>query len=158
MTINFADLNFTKNGWGQLVLSLPDGTTYQGIEPIRCFPLSDPTRTIALLDAEGSELFNLPDLEALNPAAREFLRRELTEREFIPVVERILSTSASSTPCRWEVQTDRGLTSFQLESDDDIRRLGTDSVIVADSNGIRYKIPDVNVLDAHSQRIVRRHV
>lgn len=156
MTDNFADLNFRRNEWGQLVLMRPDGTEHAGVEPVRCFPLTDPERSIAILDADGKELTNLPDLAVLNPAARETLQRELTDREFAPVIQRITTTSTPSPPCQWEVVTDRGVTSFQLESEDDIRRLGTAGAVIADSHGIRYKIPNISQLDSHSQRIIRR--
>ena len=56
------------------------------------------------------------------------------------------------------VETDRGATSFLLESEDDVRKLGPHRVMIADSNGIRYTIPDVRKLDSHSQRIVQRLV
>ena len=156
--ISVSELTFHRDTWGQLVLTFPDGTQHSGVEPVRCFPLSDPTHAIALLDAEGREILNLPALDVLAPAAHDILQRELTEREFVPVIQRIVATSAPHPPCRWDVDTDRGRTSFQLESDDDCRRLGPQGVLIADSNGIRYLIPEIGRLDASSQRIVRRLV
>ena len=155
---SYDKLKFDRDAWGQLVLSLPDGTQHAGVEPVRCFPLTNPTHAIALLDGEGHEILNLPTLDVLAPAARDILQRELVEREFVPVIQRIAATSAPNPPCRWDVETDRGRTSFQLESDDDCRRLGPHGVLIADSNGIRYTIPDINRLDASSQRIVSRLV
>jgi ATP-binding cassette subfamily B protein len=156
--IDFSELRFSRNEWGQLVLSLPGGVEHHGVEPVRCFPLTDPSGAIALLDTEGRELFNLPGFDVLDPSARDALQRELIEREFMPVIRRIITTSTANPPCRWEVDTDRGQTGFQLESEDDVRRLGPKGAIVADSNGIRYKIPDIDELDASSQRIIRRLV
>ena len=151
-------LTFEHDPWGRLVLSLPDGTRHAGVEPVRCFPLTNPTHAIALLDGEGHEILNLPSLDVLAPAAREVLLCELAEREFVPVIQRVVATSALHPPCRWDVETDRGRTSFQLESEDDCRRLGPHAVLIADSNGIRYTIPRIDQLDAGSQRIVRRLV
>ena len=156
--ISYDKLTFEHDPWGRLVLSLPEGPRYAGVEPVRCFPLTNPTHAIALLDAEGREILNLPTLDVLAPAERDVLQRELAEREFVPVIQRIAATSAPNPPCRWDVETDRGRTSFQLESDDDCRRLGPQAVLIADSNGIRYSIPDIDQLDASSQRIVRRLV
>jgi hypothetical protein len=155
---NTLALKFDRDSWGRLVLTLEDGQTHVGVEPIRCFPLSDPERSIALLDTDGHELLTLPGLDSLNPDARKVLEAELATREFVPVIRRVVSTSNPNPPCRWSVETDRGETSFQLESEDDIRKLGPDRVIIADSNGIRYTIPDLRQLDAATQRIVQRLV
>lgn len=155
---NFAGLSFRKNEWGQLVLVMSDGVEHPGIDPVRCFPLTDPEHAIALLDQEGKELINLPSLDVLNAASREFIQRELAERDFVPVIQKIISTSAPYPPCIWNVETDRGRTSFHLESEDDIRSLGKIGIVIADSNGIRYKIIDISALDPGSRRIVRQLV
>ena len=97
-------------------------------------------------------------MDSLNPAAREALRLELAARDFIPVIQKVLSASNPSPPCEWSVETDRGATKFLLESEDDVRKLGPNRVMIADSNGIRYTIPDIQKLDSHSQRIVHRLV
>ena len=155
---NFAGLSFRKNEWGQLVLVMPDGAEHPGIDPVRCFPLTDPDHVIALLDPEGKEVICLPSLEVLNPESREFIRRELAERDFVPVIQKIMTTSAPYPPCIWNVETDRGKTSFHLESEDDIRSLDKSGIVIADSNGIRYKILDISKLDSTSRRIVRQVV
>lgn len=157
-SICYDKLTFERDLWGQLVLSLPDGTQHAGVEPVRCFPLSNPTHAISLVDCDGHEILNLPTLDVLSPVARDVLHRELAEREFVPNIQRVVSTSAPNPPCRWDVETDRGRTSFQLESDDDCRRIGSQGVVIADSNGIRYLIPDINRLDSSSQRVIRRLV
>ncbi|HEY0983558.1 cyanophycin metabolism-associated DUF1854 family protein [Schlesneria sp.] len=149
-------LTFDHDSWGRLTLTLDDGRTYAGIDPLRCFPLTDPEKLIALLDSEGHEILTLPDLDALSPQSRDVLKAELAARDFVPVIQRVISTTNPSPPCHWVVDTDRGRTRFQLESEDDVRKLGTHRVIVADSHGIRYSIPDVRRLDSHSQRIVQR--
>ncbi len=155
---NFAGLSFRKNEWGQLVLVMSDGVEHPGIDPVRCFPLTDPEHAIALLDQEGKELINLPSLDVLSEASRAFIQRELAERDFVPVIQKIITTSAPYPPCIWNVETDRGRTSFHLESEDDIRSLGKTGIVIADSNGIRYKIVDISALDPGSRRIVRQLV
>jgi hypothetical protein len=156
--IDITSATFDRDQWGQLTLTLADGQCHVGIEPVRCFPLSDPFKSIAILDANGHELLTLPSLDSLSPAARQFVEKEIAARDFVPVIERITSTSNPHPPCRWSVKTDRGETNFHLESEDDVRKLGPDRVLIADSNGIRYLIPDLRQLDAASKRIVHRLV
>ena len=151
-------LKFDRDSWGRLVLTLDDGQVFSGVEPVRCFPLSDPEKSIALLDSEGREIVTLPALDSLNPSARDLIKSELASRDFVPVIRRVMHATNPNPPCRWSVETDRGETSFQLESEDDIRKLGPHRVMIADSNGIRYSIPDVRQLDAATRRIVERLV
>jgi len=40
--------------------------------------------------------------------AQDLIRAELATREFMPVIERIVSVTSYSTPCTWTVETDRG--------------------------------------------------
>ncbi|WP_010586219.1 cyanophycin metabolism-associated DUF1854 family protein [Schlesneria paludicola] len=151
-------LTFSHDAWGRLLMTYGDGRTCSGVEPIRCFPITDPESSIALVDSDGHELLTLPTLNALNPTARKVLELELSARDFVPVIRRVISASNPNPPCRWVVETDRGETSFQLESEDDIRKLGPHRIMVADSNGIRYSIPDTRQLDSATQRIVQRLV
>lgn len=154
--MNIASLAFSRDDWGRLVLKSDDGTTYAGVEPVRCFPLTEPEKSIALLDADGKEIITLPDLNGLSDDARILLLTELESRDFVPVISKVLSTTNPNPPCRWTVVTDRGETSFQLESEDDVRKLGPNRLMIADSNGIRYSIPDLRKLDSATQRIVQR--
>jgi hypothetical protein len=155
---NVNGIRFERDEWGRLVLIASDGQQHVGVEPVRCFPMSDPTSAIAFLDADGREVVTVTDMSQLNDAARRTLETELTSRDFVPVIQKIISTTNPSPPCQWSVMTDRGTTQFQLESEDDIRKLSPDRVVIADSNGVRYEIRNVRDLDAHSKRIVQRLV
>ncbi len=46
----------TRNAFGRLVLHAQDGTTHEGVVPVRAFPISSPEQGIALVDADGHEL------------------------------------------------------------------------------------------------------
>ena len=153
-----AGLKLTVDSLGKLVATTAKGEHFVDVVPLRLFPLSDPDRWIALLDNNGQELSVIDDLGKLDPATRQILNQELTRREFVPVIRRIVWVSGNSEPCSWQVETDRGQTEFVLKSDDDIRRLGTNSVLVIDSHGIRYLIPDRHALDAFTRRVVEWYV
>jgi len=155
---DLSEMTFERDAWGRLVMKSANGVSHQGVEPVRCFPLSDPQKSIALLDAEGKEILTLPNLDSLNPSARQLLEVELTARDFAPVIQKVVSANNPSPPCRWVVKTDRGETQFELESEDDIRKLGPHRIMIADSNGLRYMIPDLRQLDSASKRIVQRLV
>ncbi|MBM4076755.1 MAG: DUF1854 domain-containing protein, partial [Planctomycetes bacterium] len=117
-TLSFSKIVFHRDDWGQLVVTLSDGSSVTGVEAIRCFPHSDPTHAIAIVDELGREILNIPSLDLLSPASREIVASDLAERDFVPVIRRIISSSPPQPPCIWEVETDRGRTQFQLESED----------------------------------------
>src|SRR4051812_36230831 len=99
------------DAWGHLILHTPDGR-FPNVEPIRAFPITEPSSWIAFCDAEGREILCLESMEGLVPEARRILEDELALREFVPTIERVVRVSAEGTPCDWEVDTDRGPTRF----------------------------------------------
>ncbi len=133
------------------------GIRHAPVVPVRCFPISDSDRWIAICNSEGRELAIVEDPSALSPEMQKLLDRELSRREFVPVIHRILSVPPDAEPTQWEVETDRGITRFVLTSDDDVRRLGPSRALVIDSRGIRYLIPNIEQLDATSRRILERY-
>lgn len=149
------ELHFQHDHWGRLLLTLPERSESTIVEPVRCFPLTHPTEHISLLDEEGLEVLRIASLNELPAESRAALERELSEREFSPVIQRIIH-AGSAVPCRWEVETDRGSTRFDIDSDDDFRKLPNGTVIITDANGIRYRIPNTDALDAVSRGILRR--
>ena len=59
-------------------------------------------------------------------------------------------------PSLWHVETDRGVTSFEVECEDSIYRREPRQVSIVDMRGIRYLIPDSRALDARSRRVLDR--
>lgn len=140
------------DAWGRLVLIDAAGRRHVGVEPIRGFPISDPDHWIALVDEDGHEVAMVQDLDDLAPATRQLLEQELARREFVPRIDRIVRISRDTTPCDWEVETDRGRTTFTLDGVDQVRRLADDRVLVTDARGLRYQIQDTKALDSASRR------
>jgi len=152
------DFQLDRDPFGRLVLTLPDGRRHVGVTPIRGFPISDPSHGLSLCDAEGREVTWIEDPSQLPAAVREILESELRDREFLPQIHRILSISMQTDPCEWEVETDRGLTTFLLKSEDDVLRLGNNRAMIIDAHGIRYLIPDTAALDRATRRILERYL
>jgi hypothetical protein len=151
-------MDLQRDPWEQLVLTDSDGRQHVGVEVVRAFPISDPSRAISLCDAEGHEILCIEDLGSLPPEIRQLLEEELARREFVPIIRRIVAVSADAEPCEWHVETDRGATTFTLDSEDEVHLLDLHQVTVVDTHGIRYLIPDIRRLDAASRRILDRYI
>jgi hypothetical protein len=81
---------------------------------------------------------------------------EIAQRDFIPVIDKLISVSTFATPSTWQVRTDRGLTSFVLKGEEDIRRLRGTGLLITDSHGVTYRIEDMRVMDRHTRRLLDR--
>ncbi|MEN6407296.1 MAG: DUF1854 domain-containing protein [Thermoguttaceae bacterium] len=148
-----------RDVWGQLILTLPDGRRLEGVEVARAFPISAPEAFVSIVDAEGHETLCIEDPSVLPAELWKTLLEELNRREFVPYVEQILSVSAEADPSQWHIVTDRGTTTFLMEdSDNDVRRLGPNQILLVDTHGIRYLIADTRRLDATSRRILDRYL
>ena len=88
--------------------------------------------------------------------ARTLVREELAVREFVPTISKIVKVSSFSTPSTWQVSTDRGPTSFVLRSEDDIRRLEGQALLILSGHGVCFGVRDRFALDAHSRRLLDR--
>jgi Domain of unknown function (DUF1854) len=146
-----------RDAYDRLVLTDADGRILVGVDPVRAFPISSPDEWLSIINAEGNEVLCIRHPQALPSEVRKILDEELSRREFVPNIERIVEVSADVDPSQWRVQTDRGETTFLLDSEDDVRRLGTYKALFIDNHGIRYLIPDTRALDYASRRILDRY-
>jgi hypothetical protein len=135
-----------------------DGTRYTNVVPVALFPISEPESWVSIRAANGSELTCIEDPRSLPADVWQLLQEELARREFVPVIQRIVRVSGNSEPCEWQVETDRGPTRFVLKSEDDVRRIGDQQIVIVDAHGTRYQIPDLRKVDAKSRRIVEWYV
>ena len=155
--LSVADCRLERNAHGRLELTLPDGTVHAGVVPVRAFPIAAPGEGLSLIGVQGSELLWVPRLSEAPAGFRDLVEEELQVREFVPVIEKIQSVSGFSTPCTWEVQTNRGPGQLQLKAEEDIRRLGNRShLLIASGDGVQFRVPDVAALDRHSRKLLER--
>ena len=145
-----------RNSFGKLVFTSPEGEDVVGITPVRAFPIQAPTRGISLVRDGGKEVAWIDDLAAVPQQIRDLVTEELEGREFIPEILTIKSVSSFATPCTWYVKTDRGDTEFVLKVDEDIRRVGETSLLIADSHGINFLVRDMFKIDKGSRKILDR--
>lgn len=145
-----------RNAFGQLVLTTPEGEVFEGVVPVRAFPIQSPEDGIGMVHTDGHEVAWIERLSGLPEPIGRIIRDELKTREFMPEILAIDSVTSFSTPCTWLVQTDRGETRFVLRGDEDIRRVGPSILLVTDSHGIQFLIRDRASLNKESRRILDR--
>jgi hypothetical protein len=153
MTIAF---NLRRDPFGKLVLTNAEGEEFVGVIPVRSFPVQAPSRGISLVREGGKEVAWIEDLDAMPAEIRSLVTEELEGREFMPEILSITGVSSFATPSTWRVRTDRGDTEFVLKGEEDIRRLGAYSLLVADSHGIHFLIRDMFAIDKGSRKILDR--
>lgn len=151
-----AAFQLRRDAFGKLVLTNAEGEEFVGVTPVRAFPVQAPTRGISLVRDGGKEVAWIEDMAAIPSEVALLVAEELEGREFMPEIRSIKSVSSFATPCTWSVQTDRGDTEFVLKGEEDIRRLGAFSLLIADSHGIHFLIRDMFAVDKGSRKILDR--
>jgi hypothetical protein len=150
--------SLSRNAWGKLLLTDAAGNSHSDVIPIRAFPISDPRHWISICNSAGRELVCIENLDHLPSETREAIVSELASREFLPVLQRVISISGFTEPSHWDVLTDRGRTQFIVKGEEDFRRLGPESAILTDASGVRYRIENLSGLDRKSRQIIERYV
>lgn len=154
--IDKLNYRLSRNAFGRLVFSGTDGEVHEGVVSVRAFPITTPDYGIALIGQHGHELAWIDRLSDLPDELRTLVEADLASREFIPEIRRIRDVSSFVTPSTWHVETDRGKTSFVLKGEEDIRRLASPALLIADSHGVQFLIRDRFALDSHSRKILDR--
>lgn len=152
------DFELQTDAEGRLVLVDAEGHRHSGVVPVRCFPLTDPDRWLSLCDGHGKELACIDEPADLPDEARAILGEYRRRHEFIPSIERIERITIRPDAVEWAVVTDRGPHVFRIRSDDDVRRLSPQTVLVIDAAGTHYRIADLAALDTPSRKLLDRYL
>ena len=153
MTNAAFELTLDRDGHWQLQLN---NELHHAVVVVRAFPIGAPDEAVSVLSAEGHELLWLPEPLQLPKAQKEAVLAALQAREFMPEIQRVDSVSSFTTPSTWSVQTHRGFTQFVLRGEEDIRRISSKTLIVADEHGVQFLIRDLPALDRHSRKLLDR--
>ncbi|MFZ6760969.1 DUF1854 domain-containing protein [Undibacterium sp. Ji50W] len=146
----------SRNAFGKLILTNEAGEVFEGVSPVRAFPIQSPLISISMVLSDGREVAWIDQLDDLSEKSRILVLEELEGREFMPEISRIASVTSFALPCTWKVSTDRGETEFVLKGDEDIRRIGRASLLITDNHGIQFLIRDMFEIDRHSRKILDR--
>jgi hypothetical protein len=144
-----------RDSAGRLELSL-NGEVFRNVTPVRAFPVTAPDEGIALMSKDGKELLWIAQIADCEPEFGSLVNEELAQRDFMPVIAEITRVSSYVTPCTWTVATDRGETQFILRGEEGIRKLGAGALLITDSYGLQYLVPDYRKLDRAGRKILDR--
>ena len=137
-------------------LTLPDGTSYEELEPRKLFPFTNETKYITLLEKGEKELAIIRDIDDLDEISRKAIQECFKEYYMIPHIQKVLECYDKFGMLKWKVETDRGTVSFRIKNrHSDIKHLpGGHRIIIRDSNDNRYEIEDYTKLDSRSARLL----
>ena len=145
-----------RDALGRLVLTDADGIEHIGVYPVRAFPITQPEVGISIMDQSGKELCWFDEVKTIPEGELALIKEELAAREFMPVIKKITKVSTFATPSLWDIETDRGPTRIRLKGEEDIRRIAGNTLLIADSNGLQFLIPDSTKLDKISKKLLDR--
>jgi hypothetical protein len=146
------------DAWEHLQLIDSTGNVYPNVNVIPLFPVTSPHEGISILSEDQEELLCIGSISELPAEYRELLQSELSLREFVPVIQRVLSVSGKTEPCEWVVDTNHGRTSFVLKTEEDVHRISNQTVNFLDANGMRYRVENLNALDRKSKAFIEWYV
>jgi len=145
-----------KDQRGLWQATLTDGSVHNTVTVVRAFPIRAPDEAISVIDHEGHELCWIENVDELNEKVRDAVIVALQSREFMPEILSVERVSSFATPSVWTVQTNRGTCEFTLKGEEDIRRVSTHTLIVADAHGVQFLIRDLPSLNASSRKLLDR--
>ena len=140
---------------GRLHAHLPDRDAPVPVRILYARPLSARTEVV-LLDDDSNEVLTLPSIDTLDDDSRATARAALDERYQLACVTRVHRVQLTFGTRYFDVETDRGATTFAVrEPGKNVTWLTDDHLIVRDTMGGRFEVPSVGALDAASQRAIR---
>ena len=137
-----------------LILS---GDRYLDIRIRQAFPLTAENAFVAFFDQEDQYLGMIMDPADLDDHSTQIINEEISWRYFIPQITQIKEIHDRGGKAIFVAVTDRGQLNISMR---DLRasmvELSPNRILITDEFSIRYEIPDVDRLDRHSRRLIRR--
>ena len=162
--LDAANLHFAYDG-ENLTFKDSDGTFYPCVTLRRSFPLSaeDTHILIRVPDTEeerGYEVGVIVNLAELTGDSKEAVLRELRLYYFVPSVLQIYNIREEFGFLYWSVESDRGKKDFIMRDNitNSARRVSDGRWLLIDINQTRYEVHDIEALDPHSQKLLRKYL
>lgn len=121
----------------------------------RVFPLSDPSGYLSLQTREGKEVAVIRNYAAMDTASRQLTDEELDRRYFTPTIDRITSLKQDAGMWKFGVDTQRGPAEFFVRNwRDSAHEISLGRWMIQSVDGVRFEIPNLEALDARSQKLM----
>jgi hypothetical protein len=146
------NIEFLKDEHGRLVLVDSNGIRHANVHPAKMFPLTEQDHWISIQSEASREILCVEDPQKLSEPSRTLLLEAVAKRNFVPIIEVIHRITRLADGHVWHVTTDKGDTSFEVETDESIQALGHGRLVIIDRRNTRYLIPNVANLDRVSKR------
>lgn len=145
-------LNLFHNPPGTLRLTVGDDRSYPVVRLYQAAPLSKPGRYLSLIDSKGEEITMLDSIEDLSDECRAVAQEELRRRYLTAHVEAISELRTEFGVTYWHVKTDKGDRDFVVQSlSESCVWLSDRHILLIDTDGSRFEIPDCEALDSASR-------
>ncbi|WP_395742628.1 DUF1854 domain-containing protein [Prosthecobacter sp.] len=146
------NIEFVKDAEGRLALVDSAGIRHANVHPAKMFPLTEKDHWISIQSEASREILCIEDPQSVPEPSRTLLLEALNRRNFVPIIQVIHRIVRLADGHEWHVTTDRGDTSFEVETDESIQSLGHGRLVIIDRRNTRYLIPNVASLDRVSKR------
>ena len=144
---------------GRLRLTLDD-RSYLTVKPAWAAPLTYPGKYLSLVDGKGKQIMMLTEPQKeLTADQWALVSNELNHRYLNGKVTRIHEAKEEFGATYWSVETDRGHKEFVTQSlQENAQWLGPRQLLIIDVDGNRFEIPDIDLLDPGSRKLLDRAV
>lgn len=123
----------------------------------QAFPLTAEKDYVAFFDEKDSYLGMIQRTGDLDAESKKIIESELQWRYFTPVIKRIIEIRDRGARALFITETDRGAAEIPMKDlRDSMVEPSPDRILINDEFGNRYEIPNVQLLDKHSRRLIRR--
>lgn len=156
-----ADATFCKNGdfLGLKIEKDGETTEYPRVFLHRMFPFEELWEHISVLTGDNEEVGMIASVEDFDEDAAALLKEELDRKYLMPTITAILNLKERFGFSTWKVESSIGTLEFTLrDTYRSMMRVGDGRMIITDSDGNRYEIPDVNKLDKKSFRKIELYL
>ena len=153
------NLSFLWDGGpGPIRLTVREDRSLLHVHASRAFPLSHPQQLVQLFThGEAGVIGMLEDIGSLANSDRKALEECLRRDRILPEVSHIVSVEERRNLVRWVVETDRGVTSFDMDKVyENVRRQPAGDVMLTDVVGNRYHVIPAE-LDGTSRGMLERY-